>query len=173
MQIDLPKRTGRPKLSVALRFWLLLGVILSLALACSGVAVRVVALPFLNDYQQQAVVEQANKVVNELEANLAKDRMLMQFVASDPNVVNIALGYVDATTYMTDRLNALPKKDELSWVTLYDAFGEPIAVTISALKSAPIFPNRTLPHSYPRGSRTPPSRANRYCSSRKARRPFL
>jgi len=104
-----------------------LGVILSLALACSGVAVRVVALPFLNDYQKQAVVEQANKVVNELEANLAKDRMLMQFVASDPNVVNIALGYVDTATYMTDRLNALPKQDELSWVTLYDAFGEPIA----------------------------------------------
>lgn len=126
MQDSFAHQGEQPKLSVALRFWLLLGLILTLALVCSTLAIRFVALPFLSQYQHKAVTEQAEKVASSFESYLAKEKTLMDFVASDPNVLDIALGFVDAVSYLPDRLESLPKPDELSWVTLYDAFGETI-----------------------------------------------
>jgi diguanylate cyclase (GGDEF)-like protein/PAS domain S-box-containing protein len=126
MPIEILRPVEWSGLSVARRFWLLLCLILAFALIGSAVAVRLVSLPFLTEYQKQAIHVQATKVASGLQATLAEDQILMRFVASDPHVVNIALGFVETPTYLTDRLNTLPKRDELSWVTLFDAYGDTI-----------------------------------------------
>ncbi|MEP4309734.1 MAG: hypothetical protein ABJ364_08305, partial [Lentilitoribacter sp.] len=111
---------------VAFWFWFLLSAILVVAVLSNAIAVRFVALPFLTEYQQQAVFEQANKVADGLEAHLEKESLMMSFVASDPAIVDIVMGNSSTISYLADRLEALPKDDHFSWSTLYDAFADDI-----------------------------------------------
>ncbi|MEP5731152.1 MAG: EAL domain-containing protein [Sulfitobacter sp.] len=111
---------------VAFWFWFLLSAILVVAVLSNAIAVRFVALPFLTEYQQQAVFEQANKVADGLEAHLEKESLMMSFVASDPAIVDIVMGNSSTISYLPDRLEALPKDDHFSWSTLYDAFADDI-----------------------------------------------
>jgi len=113
--------------SVARRFWLLLTTILVLAICSSIFALRLVAVPFLAEYQNRVVVEQAQDAARHLDETLGRKRLLLNFVANDPNVVSIAMGYNENSDYFPDLLASLPTAETLSWVTFYDALGDEIA----------------------------------------------
>ncbi|MEM9341646.1 MAG: EAL domain-containing protein [Pseudomonadota bacterium] len=112
--------------SVALRFWLLLTVILILAIACSIVALRLVAVPYFIEHQNQTVMEQARNAAQSLDEWVGRERLLMDFVANDPNVLSIALGHSENSDYFPDLLDSLPTSENLSWVIFYDALGDEV-----------------------------------------------
>lgn len=109
------------------RFWLLVALVLAVAIVSSAFAVRGVAVPFLQSYQNEVVEDQAAKAARELEARLQNLLQLMTFAASDPDTVNVALGYSDNADHLPDLLAALPTPEEMSWVTFLDAFGETLS----------------------------------------------
>lgn len=113
--------------SVARRFWMLIVIILLVTVLASAIAVRFFALPFFRDYQQNAIEAQAQKSAAQLAAELEHNEIIMSMIASDPNLVNIALGYDQNPSYLPDFLRALKLPKELSWVTFYDVFNDRIS----------------------------------------------
>jgi len=113
--------------TVARRFWLLNVLVLALTMLSTALAVRYVALPFFRDYQVAAIRSQAEASAAHMNALLTHNQTLLSMIAKDPNIVNIALGYNDNPRYLPDLLDGLKLPEELSWVTFYDAFNDPMS----------------------------------------------
>ena len=113
--------------TVARRFWMLTLLILSLTLISSALAIRYVAMPFFKEYQYSAIKAQADESAAHLNSVLSHHQILISVIAQDPNLINIALGFDDNTSYVPDVFSALRMPESLSWVTFYDAFNEPLA----------------------------------------------
>ncbi|OIQ31278.1 MAG: hypothetical protein BM562_08210 [Alphaproteobacteria bacterium MedPE-SWcel] len=123
MQTELTLRST----AVARRFWVLTALVLALTLLSSMLAIRYVALPFFKNYQYSAIQAQADEASGHLDALLSHNQVLMSIIANDPNLINIALGFDENPEYMPDVLQGLRMTQELSWVTFYDAFDEPLS----------------------------------------------
>jgi len=127
MLADATPVQSRAVTSIAQRFWLLLTAILVLAIVSSILALRFVSVPFLTDYQNRAVVEQAQKAAKHLDESFGRKQLLLEFVANDPDVFSIAMGYSENASYFPDLLASLPTPESLSWLTFYDALGDEVA----------------------------------------------
>jgi len=117
-------KTQQRQNKIALRFWLLLTVILVLAICSSTYALHLVARPYFADHQHQAVLEQARGAANRLDERIARERLLLSFIAKDPTILSVSLGYSQNSDYFPDLLASLPTSENLSWVTFYDAVGD-------------------------------------------------
>ena len=110
--------------TISRRFWTLLIVILVLAVTSSALAVRFTATPFLENQQREAIDGQAHKNAREIEAVLEQFQLLLSIVGTAPNVVNVVMGYSDTSDAVLELLEGLQKPQELSWIAVYDVFGQ-------------------------------------------------
>lgn len=113
--------------TVARRFWGLLLAILCLATIFSAVAVEMTSAPFLHRIQAETIREQGRKDARNLDAILAKNRLMLTLLARNPDVVSRALGDVDSSERANDHLRGMPWTENFEWVSLHDAFGKPLA----------------------------------------------
>lgn len=120
-------RPGKTLSTVQFRFWALLLVILTIAVISSAVALKYTATPFLLAQQNRMISQSALQEARSFEAVLARYRLLMNYIASDPDVINVVMGYVENSDVVEDNLEILVRPNALSWVALYDAFGEIVA----------------------------------------------
>lgn len=108
------------------RFWGLLGLVLILAVTSSAIAVRMTANPFLVAEQQDAISSQATRDANSLEAELQRHQVLLDFVSHAPPVVDVVMGYVNTSDVVRELLMRLSQTDSLSWLRIYDAYGDEV-----------------------------------------------
>lgn len=110
--------------SVAFRFWVLLTIILVATIVCATITLRFAALPYLEDYQARVLDSRIERSAEKIDAILAGHGLLTDLIAKDPDVINLVIGYSNQTEYFTDFLDTLPLSKDLSWVLLFDAFGD-------------------------------------------------
>lgn len=111
---------------VTQRFWTLLIVILALAVTSSALAVRFTATPFLEAKQEEAILAQAHKSARDIETNIEQHRLFQSFIAGTPDIVSVVLGYVANSDAVLSYLDELQVPEELSYISLYDAYGASI-----------------------------------------------
>ncbi len=109
------------------RFWGLLLVVLVLAVSSSAVAVWMTATPFLEQERAGVINSQANRDVHSLEAKLERFRVLLDFLSHAPPVVDTVMGYVDSADVVQEFVERLKLPSEVSWIKIFDAFGEELA----------------------------------------------
>ena len=113
---------------LAQRFWSLLVGIMFAAIATSALAIWFTANPFLKDFQENSILQKAQERARSLETILDQHRQLLAFVASQRDVIAVSMGYVENAEILKDYLTDAKLPDQLSWVALYDAFAEPLAM---------------------------------------------
>lgn len=109
------------------RFWGLLLLTLTIAVCASAIAVRQTAQPYLEAQQREVIASQLERDAMTLETELDRHRLLLHFVGNTSDVVNVAMGYVDNTDVVNDYLANLRDNEALSWISLFDVFGEEVA----------------------------------------------
>ncbi len=114
-------------MTLARSFWSLVILVLVMMIVASAAAIWFTATPFLTAMQQRMIADQVEQDARAFDAVLAEHRQLLSFVASQPDVVSVAIGYVSNTDVMRDYLEAMPRPDTLENVILFDAFGEELA----------------------------------------------
>ena len=127
MPAELKQKSRPASASVNRRFWSLLLLVLVLAVTSSAFAVRFSATPFLKNQQQEAITAQAVKVADGVETRLDRHRLLLTFIASTSDIINVVLGYVDNSDIVRDNLAGMQRPAALSWVSLYDVVGDELA----------------------------------------------
>lgn len=113
--------------SVARKFFCLVTLILVLAVTSSGAALWFTARPYLAANQDKAVQSLANKASHTLSAKLEEHRQMLSFIAAQPDIVSVALGYTDNADVVEDYLAALSPSPGLHTVTMYDILKQNIA----------------------------------------------
>lgn len=127
MQADPKTQALTTSKKVSRRFWLLLVGILIIAVTSSAIAVRYTATPILEKMQQQAIYAQTHKSARHVETNLERHRLLLTYISSAPSIVDFVLGYESKPDDIVNFLKELQKPAALSYVTIFDAFGNPVA----------------------------------------------
>lgn len=125
---------------VASRFWSILVGIMVLAIAASSIAVWLTTTPFLREFQDGVIREQAEEHARIVETILEQDRQILAFIASQREIISVSMGYVNNPDVLADFLTGAALPANLSWLALYDAFGEPLARNEISPVSRDIFP---------------------------------
>lgn len=118
--------------------------IMLLAIGASGWAVWIATTPFLTNFQNRVIQEQAQEHARVVENVLAQDRQILAFMGSQKDIISVSMGYVTNSNVLTEYVTGAALPANLSWIGLYDIFAERIAGQQILKGHEAIFPPATI-----------------------------
>ncbi|WP_193080477.1 putative bifunctional diguanylate cyclase/phosphodiesterase [Pseudooceanicola spongiae] len=120
-------RSMNPARAIKVRFWLTVSTVCALAMALTGLSVWASARPFVEEIQERQITKVAENTVLQIYQSLQEHDLLMSFLAHQPELISVALGYDDNANIVRDYLEGLSAPASFEVVTLFDFMGNPLS----------------------------------------------